>query len=136
MNTPALRSGIAGLLLGVTIASTSAVFASDMVQARSLSDDTSVGLFVLGRTRDHQPYGGEGAIEPGPPIYAGISFRGVAEGDHVIDFVGYASRSFVPPNPASFPADGFCVRDVGSGSLSVISDGRVERVRIGRCIEL
>lgn len=140
MNTSPFCPGIAGLLLGVAVASTSAVLAeeqhvssagaSGVVQAMALSDDTSVGLFVLGRTRDHQPYGGEGTIEPGPPAFASMRFRGVPEGNHVVDFVGYASRSFIPPNPVSFPADGFCARDIGTDFLSVVSDGRVERTRI------
>ncbi len=132
MNTSAFRLVAAGLLLGAAITAPLAgeQRATSTVQARPLSDDTSVGLFVLGRTREHQPYGGEGTIDPGPPAFAGMRFRGVAEGGHVIDFVGYASRSFVPPNQASFPADAFCTRDVGGGSLTVVSDGRVERTRI------
>ena len=58
MNTSAFRFVVAGLLLGAAIVAPVAgeqQRATSSIQARPLSDDTSVGLFVLGRTREHQP---------------------------------------------------------------------------------
>jgi hypothetical protein len=122
------------LLLGTAIRGPSPAVAGDggafrvdhpgSARAAPLSTDTNTSLFALGRSRDFQPYGGEGVVEPGPPSFATVRFRDVPEGDHLVDFVGYAALTFAAPNPEAFPLSGHCVRDLADARVTVVSGGR------------
>jgi hypothetical protein len=90
----------------------------------ALAVDTSEAVFVLGRDASFMPLGGKGEVAAGPPREAQMTFREVAEGDWLVEFLGHANLAFSSPNPSSFPSAALCLRDLGSTEFAVVSGRR------------